>query len=80
MEINILLFGISKDIIGGSTYATSLTENATVGDLREKLLKNYPDLEKLKSIMVAVNNEYSNDDVVLKSTDEVALIPPVSGG
>lgn len=80
MKIDLLLFGITKDIIGGNSYKIELPENATVGDLRASLTSEYPKLEKLKSIMVAVNNEYSQDDQQIKETDEIALIPPVSGG
>jgi len=80
MKVNILLFGIAKEIIGDSTYKIELGNKATVKDLRKNLLAKYPDLDKLRSIMIAVNNEYSSDDQLLSSKDEVALIPPVSGG
>lgn len=80
MKVDLLLFGITKDIIGGNSYKIDLSEKATVGDLRKQLTSKYPKLEKLKSIMIAVNNEYSQDDQRINESDEIALIPPVSGG
>ena len=52
----------------------------TVGELRQELSERFPELLDLKSLFIAVNNDYADDDRVLKSTDEIALIPPVSGG
>lgn len=52
----------------------------SVADLKQVLKKRYPELSRLSSLAVAVNSEYAEDDVQLKSNDEVAIIPPVSGG
>ncbi len=79
MTFDILLFGITKDIIGDSPYTLDI-EEATVGDLRKKLMTDFPKLEGLKSLLIAVNSEYATDDILLKKNDEIALIPPVSGG
>ncbi|MEX6689717.1 MoaD/ThiS family protein [Danxiaibacter flavus] len=79
MSHTILLFGITKDIIGGSVHETG-NAFTTVGELRRHLYNIYPQLEKLNSLMIAVNNNYANDDDRLQSSDEIALIPPVSGG
>ena len=79
MELNILLFGVAKDIIGGKTKSIKLSDNSVQG-LKNQLFSDYPKLKGLNSIMVAVNNEYADDDLMLNSSDEVAIIPPVSGG
>lgn len=79
MELNILLFGVTKDIVGGKTTLVNLNES-TVLNLKSTLFEQYPKLKGLNSLMIAVNNEYADDDLVLKSSDEVAIIPPVSGG
>jgi len=42
--------------------------------------KTYPEFSKLSSLAVAVNSEYAQDDVPLNRNDEIAIIPPVSGG
>ncbi len=79
MTLEILAFGIAKEIFGGKTLSIE-TDGETVGALKEQLEAAYPPLGKLASYMVAVNDEYAADDRVLISTDEVAIIPPVSGG
>ncbi|WP_044202745.1 MoaD/ThiS family protein [Flammeovirga sp. OC4] len=79
--MKILLFGITKDIIGSSTLdfsidQTDLTSESLLGILKEK----YPELSKLRSIALAVNGEHANGTEVISDRDEVALIPPMSGG
>jgi molybdopterin converting factor subunit 1 len=80
MNINILAFGIAKDIINGSTLGLEIQDGTTVGDLKVKLISQFPDFEKLRSLSIAVNEEYQEDDFVLSEKDEIVIIPPVSGG
>ena len=80
MEINVLAFGIAKDIFGSSSVELQLTTDATVSNLKYLLEQQYPRLKQLKSYMVAVNNEYALDGDNLHAHDEIAIIPPVSGG
>ncbi|MDX1627142.1 MAG: molybdopterin converting factor subunit 1 [Fulvivirga sp.] len=80
MKIDILLFGITKDIIGGESREVELPEGATVKELKQRLMEDFPELKKLRSVMVAVNNEYGKDNQSIDRKDEIALIPPVSGG
>jgi molybdopterin synthase sulfur carrier subunit len=79
MKVNVLAFGIAKDIFGGSSVTAELNGNTTA-DLKRSLETRYPRLKQLASYMVAVNNEYAPDESVLKDQDEIAIIPPVSGG
>ncbi len=80
--MELLLFGIAKDIVGRSTINLSpdSTLPGSVAELKKLLVADYPDFSKLSSFAVAVNSEYANDDVVLGHNDEIAIIPPVSGG
>lgn len=79
--MKILLFGITKDIFGSSSIEMSLkNEEITSQNLLDELKEKYPDLNRLKSIALAVNGEHAMGDEVLKEQDEVALIPPMSGG
>ncbi len=80
MKVNVLAFGIAKDIFGGSSVNVELAEHGTTGTLKQSLETSYPRLKQLASYMVAVNNEYAEDDGVLTERDEIAIIPPVSGG
>jgi molybdopterin synthase sulfur carrier subunit len=80
MKLNILAFGIAKDIFGGSSIELPLNENATVADMKKILESQYPKLKQLASYLVAVNSEYAEDSVAVNEKDEIAIIPPVSGG
>ncbi len=72
-------FGIARDIFDGDQLEIS-TDFKTVLDLRNHLNSTYPVLSNVKSYMIAVNQEYSEDNQILSTTDEIAIIPPVSGG
>lgn len=79
--MDVLLFGIAKDIIGRSEFEVPLDDVPnSVQDLKDYMIKKFPDFGKLSSFAVAVNSEYAEDDVQLKGNDEIAIIPPVSGG
>ena len=80
MEINILAFGVAKDIFGGSAVNVQLSNDATVFNLKYLLEDKYPRLKQLASYMVAVNDEYALDGDTIHERDEIAIIPPVSGG
>ena len=80
MEINILAFGVAKDILGGASVSVQLTNDATVYNLKYLLEDKYPRLKRLTSYMVAVNDEYALDGDTIHERDEIAIIPPVSGG
>ena len=72
-------FGIAKEILGGREMVIE-TAATTVGDLRDFLNAKYPKLKGLNSLYIAVNQNYADETAVLAETDEIALIPPVSGG
>ena len=80
MRIEITAFGIAKDILKQKRTEIELSEELSVAALREQLIVNFPDFEKLASLRFAVNTEYVSDDYQLNPNDEVVLIPPVSGG
>ena len=81
MQVQVLFFGILKDVLGRATDTLSLDEPATAGDV---LFHYEPSLGhlngKLSSIAISVNQEYAGPETRLKQGDEVALLPPVSGG
>ena len=80
MNVDVLLFGITKDIVGKQKLHLKLPESITIADFKKILLENYPELIELNSLAIAVNSEYTTDDVLIHSNDEIALIPPVCGG
>jgi molybdopterin converting factor subunit 1 len=80
MNVTVLAFGIAKDIFGGSSVEVELPNAAMTNDLKSQLEERFPKLKALSSYMVAVNNEYANGNEAIKASDEIAIIPPVSGG
>jgi molybdopterin synthase sulfur carrier subunit len=80
MMIRLLAFGIVKDLFPGSSLDIELPENPTVDVLKKKLDSLYPEMQKLASYMIAVNNNYASDGDIIYPDDEIAIIPPVSGG
>jgi molybdopterin synthase sulfur carrier subunit len=80
MKVHILAFGITKDIVGGSTFELQMEEGANVRQLKKDLQQHYPAFKDLASLAIAVNNEYASEELVIKASDEIVLIPPVSGG
>jgi len=80
MSIDILFFGIARDYAGSRNLKYDFPEQTNVRLIRTTLEQKYPALKGLKRYAVAVNNEYASDDVFVKEGDEVAILPPVSGG
>lgn len=80
MTADILFFGIARDYSGCRQMKFEFPQNANVKTVRSIIEEKYPALKGLKQYAVAVNNEYAGDEVVLNSGDEIAILPPVSGG
>lgn len=80
MKITLTCFGITKEIIGQFSYTIELPDGATVADLKQTLTTQFPALHRLTSLRIARNEAYAQDADILVSTDEIVLIPPVSGG
>ena len=80
MTLRITAFGVARDILGARLLPFETPDNVTVGELKRRLTEQYPALNRLKSLYIAVNAEYGDEDLVLAEQDEIVLIPPVSGG
>ena len=80
MKINLLAFGIAKEIVGNQTLDFELEEGLSVGQFKQQLIDQFPDFSKLRSLKLAVNGSYVEDELIIQSNDEVVIIPPVSGG
>jgi molybdopterin converting factor subunit 1 len=78
--MKVLAFGIVKDIFSDSMVNVDLKDDATIDELKTLLEGKYPRLNELGSYMIAVNNQYASNNKVIHEGDEVAIIPPVSGG
>ena len=81
LKVRVKLFASYKEKAGTSDIEMCLSEEATVSDAASELLRLYPSISGDTSrLMIAVNEEYQEHDYLLAENDEVAFIPPVSGG
>ena len=81
MNLKLLYFAQLREKIKASEEDLELPAGSTVSDVRQHLLKRYPHMKNtLDAVAIAVNLEYTEDELILSEGDSVALIPPVSGG
>jgi molybdopterin synthase catalytic subunit len=81
MRVRVLFFGMLKELLGKSGELLDLPDGGLVRDVLEHYRSTAPEMEEaLASLAVAVNQEYAGAETPLKADDEVALLPPVSGG
>jgi molybdopterin converting factor subunit 1 len=81
MQIHVLFFGVLKDLAGRSSETIELPQGATVEAVLHHYARRAPRFAAmLPSLALSVNQEYSSVDSLLQPGDEVALLPPVSGG
>jgi len=77
--VRVRLFASYREAAGTARLEAPLPSGARVGDLLELLAERIPALKTARG-MIAVNQTYVGSDVELHEGDEVAFIPPVSGG
>lgn len=81
MHVRVLFFGMLKDLVGKSEDSIELREGASVRDVLDQYASRFALFnDSLNSLAVAVNQQYAGPDTILKSSDEIAFLPPVSGG
>jgi molybdopterin synthase catalytic subunit len=81
MLVRVLFFGVLKDIVGRSEETLEVAPQSTIGSVFEAFSGRYETLrDKRPSILFARNREFASADVMLTENDEVAFLPPVSGG
>jgi molybdopterin synthase catalytic subunit len=81
MRVRVLFFGMLKELAGTAAEEIELPDGATVRDVLRHYESRIPPLkDALASLALAVNQQYAGPDTPLKADDEVALLPPVSGG
>ncbi|MCI0354459.1 MAG: molybdenum cofactor biosynthesis protein MoaE [Acidobacteria bacterium] len=81
MQVRVLFFGQLKDLTGRASDSLILPEGATLTDLLAHYENGFPRLKALlPAVALSINQEYAPPDFALRDQDEVALLPPVSGG
>jgi molybdopterin synthase catalytic subunit len=77
----VLFFGLLKDVIGRSAEEIDIADGQRLGEVFERYAAAFPRLREMESsIQLARNHEFSDRDAELAEGDEVAFLPPVSGG
>lgn len=80
-KIKVKLFAILRERVGESEITITVPSGITVNHLNNEILKKYPQLKSFSNKFVtSVNCKVTTGDTVITSKDEVALLPPVSGG
>ncbi len=81
MQVQVTFYGVLQQIIGARRLTLELAEGASVGGLAETLSAQYPALaERLPTVAFAVGDALASSERLLQHGDQVALLPPVSGG
>ena len=81
MHVKVLFFGVLKDIVGHAEESLEIDANSTLGSVFRAYGERFATLkDRHSSILFARNREFSGPDTVLSENDEIAFLPPVSGG
>ena len=81
MHIHVKLFAVLRETAGAAEITLELPDGATAASVRQPLLEQFPSLAAhLSRAAYAINRTYADPQAVLRDGDELALLPPVSGG
>jgi molybdopterin converting factor subunit 1 len=79
--LQVKLFAKAREVAGNSIAEIPWSDGQTVLQLKQVLAEIHPGLKPwISRLLIAVNNDYAADDAAIKTSDEVACFPPVSGG
>jgi molybdopterin converting factor subunit 1 len=79
MKVEVRFFARCREIVGEKRKEMELEDGMMLKDLKELLMREYPDLKKLR-LLISLNHTYADPEAKLKDLDEIAVFPPVSGG
>ena len=80
-DVKVLLFGAAADRAGTRQTKVSVNDGVTLGELWSVLADQHPSLAPMRETLAfAVNGEYARMEDAVSTGDEVAVLPPVSGG
>lgn len=81
VKVNVLLFARARELAGVPELEMEVAEGLTTDDCVTVVVQRFPALRAVQEVMVlALNQAYVGEPVVLKDGDELAFIPPISGG
>jgi molybdopterin converting factor subunit 1 len=80
-KIKVRLFANLRELVGEREITITVPSGVTVIYLNNEILKNYPQLKSFSNkFVISVNCKVTSGDTIINSSDEIALLPPVSGG
>lgn len=80
-NLKVRLFAILRDVVGEREITITVPTGVTVSYLENEIVKKYPQLKSISNKFVtSVNCKVTGTDTIITSSDEIALLPPVSGG
>jgi molybdopterin converting factor subunit 1 len=81
IRVRVLFFGHLRELVGLGEEASDVAENSTISELFESYERRHPKLREFRrSVVASRNQEFAPWDSPLAPGDEIAFLPPVSGG
>ncbi|CAK9179413.1 unnamed protein product [Ilex paraguariensis] len=81
VEIKVLFFARARDVTGLTDMPLVVASGSTAENCLYELMSKFPSLKEISNCMVlALNEEYISESTIVKNGDELAIIPPISGG